>query len=263
MTTRDEIHAQLKALARSATRESRLEVAAGPIYVLASVTADERRVRCQVVSSAYLPRELKLDRAGGSRLRGLGYAKGNGQRNWTKHIGTTPAELDRFADEVVEVLTGVYACRADEVRTQLVHDDSEHPQNPELVEAMTALASDNGSEQARHRMYNALLNATFLVPLAPDVEDDADAGEEFLVLERLDGRPVYGVFTDWSSLQLWNPRTCPYVPVHGSELFQLAHDLSLAMLQINPRGNTGGQLYPHEVETLARAMAHWRRTHAN
>jgi hypothetical protein len=260
MTTPDEIHAQLRALAESVARESRLEVTAGPIYVLASITGRERHVRCEVVSSAYLPRERKLDSDGGSRLRALGYAKGKGQRNWTKRIGTSASELERFAEEVMDVFTNVYACPPADLRTRLVHDDTEHPENPELLEAMTALAADNGSERARHRMYNAMLNATFLVPLSPEADASADAGEEFLVFEQLDGRPVYGVFTDWTSLQLWEPRTWPYVPIHGSDLFQIAHELPLAMLQINPRGYTGGQLYAHEVETLARAVQHWKRT---
>jgi hypothetical protein len=261
VSARDEILAQLHALVGSVTRESRLEVVAEPVYVLASVGGDKRRVRCQVVSSSYVPREHKLDSEGGARLRALGYAKGGGQRNWLKEIGTSPTELERFADEAVDVLTGLYRRAPGDLSTRLVHDDTAHPENPDLIEAMTRLAGNNTDEQARVAMYNAMLNATFLVPLSPDVDDADDGGEEFMVLERVQGRPVFAVFTDWASLQLWNPRTCPYVPVHGSDLFQTLHDLSLSLLQINPRGNTGGQLFAHEVETLARAMKHWRSKH--
>lgn len=261
MATRQEILAQLQALTRSRARESRLEISADPIYVMVIGQEARREVRLEAVSSIYLPKAQKLTSERAMLLRRAGYQKGGASRNWARVAGTSDDELERIADELLELLTTAYAVDGEALQTRLTHDDTEHPQNAELVAAMTEIAGDSSNESKRVALYNAMLNATFLVPLDPDADDAADGGEEFHVLERIQNRPVFGVFTDWDALRLWKPRAWPYIPVHGSDLFQMLLEQSLASLDINPQGRTGGQLYAHEVETLARAVKHWKRKH--
>jgi hypothetical protein len=110
-------------------------------------------------------------------------------------------------------------------------------------------------------MYTELLNATFLVPLDPALDDDAEGSEAFVDFEaHSSGRPTLGAFTDWTSLRFWQPRGHAYWPIHGSALFEMALDRNPISMRINPDGDVGGELYAHEVEMLVRAVHSFRRS---
>nr|WP_255216084.1 SseB family protein [Pseudenhygromyxa sp. WMMC2535] len=119
-------------------------------------------------------------------------------------------------------------------------------------------------EDKRRAMYTELLNATFLVPLDPEVGDEVDGGDAFLNFEtHASGRPTLGAFSDWASLRLWEPRGWPYVPMHGSEVFELAHERQPVSFRINPNGDVGGELYGHEVEMLVQVVRDFRARRSN
>jgi hypothetical protein len=213
---------------------------------------------CETVASRFLPAQLKLSSERAAALRELGYHKRDGHPNWSREVPITAHDLSALSSEIEHILSGVYGVDASQLAARLIHDDTEHPANPDLLDAMRTIAGDNSDPSKRHRLYNAMLNATFLVPLDPDADDAADSGDEFFVFERLSERPVFGVFTDWASLRAWKPRTWPYLPVHGSDLFAILVEQSLAGLNVNPDGRVGWQLFHHEVETLAGAVRDWK-----
>ncbi len=256
----ERIFAALEALLESPARERRLVVAVGPVYLLSVARRGEDTIEQEAVSSASLPPELKLSSERGQLLRNLGFGKSSGRRNWKRRHG--PEQLAEIADQSVDILARVYGVEGSPT-IELIEDDSDHPENPTLLAAMRKVAKQR-DEPTRHAMYSEMLNATFLAPMDPAVDDDAEDSEALLALEiQASGRPTLAAFTDWNSLRLWNPRGCDYAPIHGGDLFGLAMDRDVASLRINPEGDVGGELHRNEVEMLVHAVASFRRRNSN
>lgn len=261
---RERILGALRHLAGTRVREARLIVEAGPVYLMSIARADRVELVQEAVASAALPPAHKLSSERGKIMRELGFGKrGGGRRNWTRAHGRDLASLERIAAESVDILARVYAAEAEELELEIVEDDNEHPQNPDLIAAMRVVAK-GWDEDKRRAMYTEMLNATFLVPLDEELDDGGDDPEAFISFEtHPSGRPILGAFTDWSSLRLWSPRGAAYVPIHGSELFELVLEREPVSMRINPGGDVGGELYAHEVEMLVRAVHTFRRRNSN
>lgn len=256
---RDRLLDLLEQLADSSAPEVRLVLEAGPVYLIWTAARGEPEVEHESVASTSLPPELKLTSERGKILRELGFAKRSGRRNWKRRHGRDRESLERSVDETLDILSRVYATDVPIVLS--LHEDTQlHPQNPSLIAAMRQVAK-GFDEAIRRALYTELLNATLLVPINPEHDEDAEGGEAFVDFETHagTGRPTLGVFTDWPSLRLWEPRGHEYWPIHGSELFEMALERNPVSLRINPEGDVGGELYAHEVEMLVRAVQSFRR----
>lgn len=253
---RERILDALEQLAASRAPEARLVLQSGPVYLVWVARREARELQQESVASNALPSAFKLSSERGKLLRELGFGKRSGRRNWTRQHTRERDALERVAEETVDILQRVYG--VDETIVLALHEDErEHPQNPELVSAMRAVAKRR-EDEVRRAMYTQLLNATFLVPIDPD-DEDAEGAEAFFAFETHQGdRPTLGVFSDWSSLRLWEPRGHDYWPIHGSVLFEMALERNPLTLRINPNGDVGGELYAHEVEMLVRAVESFR-----
>ncbi|PRP96176.1 SseB family protein [Enhygromyxa salina] len=243
----------LEQLAASRAREARLVLQAGPIYLVWIARAGDDQLEQESVSSTVLPPAYKLTTERGMLLRELGFAKPSGRRNWKRRHPRTRASLEEVVDQTLDILARVYA--VDQPILLALHEDPrDHPQNPGLIAAMREVAK--GWDEAKRRaMYSNMLNATFLVPINLEPDPDAEGSEAFHVFEtHPSGRPTLGVFTDWASLRLWEPRGHDYWSIHASRLFVMALERHPVTLQINPNGDIGGELYCHEVEMLVRAV---------
>lgn len=231
---------------------------AGPVYLVWTAQPHDDQLEQESVSSTVLPPEFKLSSERGKILRELGFAKRSGRRNWKRRHDRDRDSLERIVDETLDILRRVYGVDAPVVLA-LTEDADIHPQNPDLIVAMRQVAK-GWDEAVRRAMYTELLNATFLVPIDPELDDDAEGGEAFFDFETHEsGRPTLGVFTDWASLRLWEPRGHEYWAIHGSEMFAMALEREPVTLRINPNGDVGGELYAHEIEMLVRAVAHFRQ----
>lgn len=253
-----ELRDALTALQSSRFPESQVLIEQGPVY-LQFLRYHGGEVVFETVSSRFLPAEFKLSTGRAAKLRAYGFEKGSGI-NWQRYF--TRAECSQWnVDELVaecdEILTQVYASEG-ELNVQINHIEDEHPDNDDLVDAMRGVAT-NRSGEARHRMYNELVNSTLLIPVNPDAKEHDDTGDDFLVVDTLDGHPVFLAFSDWESLRRWNPRGWSYLPLHGSEFFELCLERDLGSVQINPRGEVGGELYRHEVEMLVEGVRTYRK----
>jgi hypothetical protein len=243
----------LEQLADSRAPEARLVLQAGPVYLVWVARRGDAELEQECISSTALPPEHKLSSERGMLLRELGFAKRSGRRNWRRRHPRARASLVQVVEETLDILTRVYAI--DQVIVLSLHEDSrEHPQNPALVAAMREVAK--GWDEAKRRaMYSNMLNATFLMPVDLEIDPDTEGSEAFFVFEtHPSGRPTLGVFTDWASLRLWEPRGYEYWPIHGSRLFGMAMERRPVTLRINPDGDIGGELYAHEIEMLVRAV---------
>jgi hypothetical protein len=256
---RDRLLDALEQLADSSAHEARLVLEVGPVYLVWTAARGEPEVEHESVASNSLPPELKLSSERGNILRQLGFAKRSGRRNWKRRHGRDRESLARCVDETLDILSRVYAIDAPIVLS--LHEDAQpHPQNPSLVASMRQVAK-GFDEAVRRAMYTELLNATLLVPIDPEHDEDAEGSPAFFDFETHagTGRPTLGAFTDWASLRLWEPRGHEYWPIHGSELFEMALERNPVSLRINPDGDIGGELYAHEVEMLVRAVQTFRR----
>jgi hypothetical protein len=252
----------LQRLTESRAREARLLVCAGPVYQLWVARRGVATLEQESISSNALPSEYKLSSERGQLMRELGFGKRSGRRNWKREHGNDHASLTQAAEQALDIFTRIYG--VDEPFTaELIEDDVEHPENPSLIAAMRKVAK-GWDEAIRRAMYTEMLNATFLVPIDPARGDEAEGAEAFVDFETHEsGRPTLGVFTDWASLRLWEPRGSAYWPIHGSSLFEMAMDRNPVTLRINPDGDVGGELYAHEVEMLVRAVRSVRKSTRN
>ena len=260
---RERLLAALSRLADSRAPEARLVLQSGPVYLVWIARRGAADLDQEGVPSAALPAIHKLSSERAKILRELGFHKRGGRRAWKRGVGGRDRDsLARNVDETLDVLARVYATGLP-FELELVEDAAEHPENPELVAAMREV-SKGFDEVKRRAMYTAMLNATYLVPLAVELDDDAEGSEAFHDFEtHSSGRPTLGVFTDWDSLRMWEPRGRDYWPIHGSELFEMAHERRPISMRINPNGDVGGELYGHEVEMLVRAVESFRRRNSH
>lgn len=252
----------LSALGLSRFPETQIVVEQGPVY-LQFLRSHGNQVLFESVSSSFLPAEFKLSSGRAAKLRELGFEKQAGA-NWQRTFSKSECsqwDVNQLVTQCEEILRDIYAAEGEISVTQRDLQD-DHPDNEDLVESMRAVAQTRSAE-ARHRMYTALVNATLLVPIDPDAEDDASDGEEFYVIDILDGHPVFLAFSDWPSLRRWSPRGFSYMPMHGSEFFELAIERDLGSVQINPRGEVGGELYRHEIEMLVEGVRNYRKMMMN
>jgi hypothetical protein len=258
-TARDRLLDALSRLADSSAPEARLVLEAGPIYLIWTAVLDQPEVEHESVASNSLPPEFKLSSERGHIMRTLGFAKRSGRRNWKRKHGRDRESLVRSVDETLDILQRVYAIEAP-IQLSLQEDTQIHPENPSLIAAMRQVAK-GFDEAVRRAMYTELLNATLLVPIRAESDEDDDVESTFVDFEThaATGRPTLGAFTDWASLRLWEPRGHAYRPIHGSVLFELALERNPVSLRINPNGDVGGELYAHEVEMLVRAVQTFRR----
>ena len=253
--------AALQRLCESRARETRLVVESGPVYLMWIARRGQAELEQESVASHGLPAAYKLSSERGQVLRDLGFGKRGGRRNWRRAHGRDRDTLARVATESLDILTRVYGAE-DPIAAEVVEDDNEHPENPDLIAAIRALAKARDDE-ARRAMYTELLNATFLVPIDPS-DDEAEGADAYVDFEtHSSGRPTLGAFTDWGALRLWQPRGHGYWPVHGSELFAQAIERRPVSFRINPDGDVGGELYLHEVEMLVEAVRAFRRRHSD
>lgn len=258
----NELREALAALQGSRFAESQVLVEQGPVY-LQFLRYHGGEVLFETVASRFLPPELKLSTGRAAKLREFGFEK-KGSVNWQRAFSKSECNqwnVDELVGQCQEILTNIYASEG-ELNVHVNHIEEEHPENEELVDSMRAVASTRSGE-SRHRMYTELVNATLIIPIDPDAGDEADEGEDFLVTDTLDGHPVFLAFSDWESLRRWSPKGWSYMPMHGSEFFELALDRDLGSVQINPRGAVGGELYRHEVEMLVEGVRNYRKKMMN
>lgn len=119
--------------------------------------------------------------------------------------------------------------------------------NERLVDRMRAVSSDR-TPRARNRLYHGLVSATLLVATdGPPEGADAPLARHGL----LGGRPVAVAYTDWSAATAHDARGPHVAPMLGMDLFPLLAARKMGSLKLNPAGPVGGELYGHELWTIA------------
>lgn len=249
--TRDRLVTSLQQLTTSGGADNRLVVAAGDYYVVIHGRLGASELVCEVVSNFYLGGPAELTPA---RLRSLGergYFERSGKNNLFRDVRLTgPDAHARLADELLALFAQIFGVEADAPASfDLQLGDPEPTRNPDLIRAMKALAVRRDMD-ARQRVYVAVMNAAFLMPVNPA----GRTPDEPLEVDRLGNFPVIAAFTEIDSLRLWQPKGWPFALVPGARLVPLAVSRRVGSLLINPRGNVGGELYINELESIEGAL---------
>jgi SseB protein N-terminal domain/SseB protein C-terminal domain len=142
----------------------------------------------------------------------------------------------------------------------------EEIENPELVRAMHAVATNDNAEN-RKQLYTAMLGAILLIPV-PEVPPElrpglqtAGQGFQLRVASFLDANqiPITVGFTDVEALRNWNPNTL-YIGLKAADLFRFLLGTNIQDLVINPVGpdqkmiRPGGRVKRAEIEQLANGV---------
>ncbi len=130
--------------------------------------------------------------------------------------------------------------------------------NPELVEALRAIAIEDTSKR-RRALYQALLSGILILP-APDeaidevgttemLEDEEPLG--FLTFENAAGETVLMAFTDEDAALTWEPEGLSYIGLRGLDVVLIAAEHKIAELVLNPGSDEMHRLRRSEIMTLA------------
>ncbi len=229
---------------------NRLVLQAGPAWFVLAAERGGRAVTVEAAPSAALPAPLTLDQV--QALRAAGFGSRPGRRALARHVAVDlPGAIPGLVDELLRLFREVYALGPEQAPTRaLTLGPRERADNPRLIQAMRGLAGKRDLH-ARHAVYGALLDATLLLAV--------DAAGEPVAVGDLEGWDVYGCFSGWDQLSLFDPRGIPYTALRGRELvLRLLERPRAGSLLINPRGDVGGELYRNELHTLQDAI--YRRT---
>ena len=231
---------QLQALRTQGGSGNRLVIQGQKAWLVVHGRKERAELRVVAASSAYLERKLSLAEVG--RLRAAGFENRPGRKALEWH---TELPAEELLPRLLELLEGLYG--ETELQGQLHLGEADMTSNERVDEAIRKVAKTR-SEQDRHGLYRALLDATLLLPMDPD-----GSPRSFGTLGSFQS---YAVFTDAQAVERFEPRGLPVRHMNGRELFPLlmGADLKTGSLLVNPQGQLGGELYRNELETLAKAV---------
>jgi len=243
---------QLRSLLGEGGNYNRLLVSRGDIYLHFIGTRGETDLVCEAVSNRYLPTAAKMTPEREALLEERGFSSQRKRRNPVRRFTISgDTSLASIADEAFELLALAYGVGHDEPLTMELHlGDADTTANIPLLRSMKKLARLRDMP-SRQSVYSGLLESDLLLLLDPSA-DPKD--KEPHVVERLQGFPVYAVFSDWNALRLWEPRGWPYTLISGAQLVSMAAERKIGSLMINPKGDIGGELLMNELAALAAAV---------
>lgn len=258
---RSRLHEALGELVAAKSRETRLCVAADHAYLYVVRTQESDGLVLHAPATHHLAGDHKLSQRGAQWLRTNGFSRPGGRRDFCRVLEHPPRPED-LARECAQILAQAYGVELATPTLRLEHDDRAHPSNDEVKDAMRTLAASRSHED-RLVLYNALVNATLLVPVDPEADDAADGPEVWINLDPSSDTPVFGVCTDWAQLRMWSLHASEYIPTPGAEFFEEFMETPSASLRINPEGSVGGELYRHEIEMIVKGIRRWHKKHAH
>lgn len=198
--------------------------------------------RWTVVVSAgrQLPEGVKLPAERAQLLYDQGFRQRTAASPYRLQVDPSP-----LSAQILDVFASVLETEAE--RADLRLGDAPTTVNERLVDRMRAAARDR-SVRARNRLYHGLVRAHLLVATQgpPSGADSALAQHG-----TLGARPVSTAYTDWHSALAHDARGPHVEPMRGMDLFPLLAARKAGALQLNPAGPVGGELYAHELWTIA------------
>jgi len=129
--------------------------------------------------------------------------------------------------------------------------DIQEPDNVRLIRAMK-MAARVRNDASRQKLYHAIVASNlWLAVKAPWSSETPLATEDIESAGDLQGRPSAAVFTSREYATKWRAEHQDFILMDGTDLFGALIKTTIGSVQINPAGPVGGELYRHEVETIA------------
>ena len=129
--------------------------------------------------------------------------------------------------------------------------DTPDPDNARLIRAMK-MAARLRDDSSRKRLYHALVSGELWFAVQGGWNASTPLTDENIVCAgELHGRPSAALFTAKEYALKWRAEHKEYVLMNGTDLFGALIQTKVGSVQINPAGPVGGELYRHEVETIA------------
>ncbi|MCB9548313.1 MAG: SseB family protein [Myxococcales bacterium] len=246
----DAIAAALARLQQEGGAANRLLLSSATGWVLVTAAPQSAKATVQVAAGRLLPGD-DLAAEHQQALLDAGFRRRSAADPWVAERAA--ADVDRLAAEALGLRDRLFG--PGDLDLQLGH--APRLENAALLDRMRVAGRDRDTA-SRNRLYHGLVRARLLVTLAqPATGPDLalrPAGD-------LHGEPVAAVFTDWDTLLRFDPRGLPAAVVPGIELFPLLASRRFVSVLVNPMGTVGGELYRHEVETIAVGCRRLSGTH--
>jgi hypothetical protein len=243
--------------------DNRLLIQAPKGWVLFSGRRGEPALTLEISAGRALPEGAALTAEQQQVLWDRGLRRARASDNFSRLEELKGAEhAGTLASEVLGWLSTLFGYEGP-ATVDLALGDFDPTENPGVVQLMQEQVNQRGDLKSRKRLWSRLMRATLLVPLkrAPAGEVGIGAELPLRVFGELGGAEVVGAFTDATALRAHDPRPLPYARLTGAQLFPLLAARRVASMLLNPGQGVRGELYRHEIETIAEAVQRTQGSH--
>lgn len=243
MTTADHIVADLRRLLTEGGDANYLMLSCDVYYVQLTGQPGNPGLHCEAVSDIFLPDDRPLSSDAVSQLEEIGFRRGSAEENFhCRFDASSEQALESIAATVLAIFERVYGCGPQtELEREIELGNIEHPDNPDLEEAIDDLL-DEDNDDTRYSLMSCLADAVLIVPVC---------GDDPLVITDEVGQQAVPVFTNRHEQLAWSPGDCSYRPVSGVELILWAQETAVPAIVFNPAGERALMLPLASIGDLA------------
>lgn len=206
------------------------------------------RALCEISSNKYLPERCKITSAQIDALKKLSYSQRRRQRSLGKLVAMSTSEQhEQCAAELNYIFEDILLTPCDQAKIHFHPNARNQLQNKELIKTMKE-ASKNRQQGVRFALYRALLNSRLLLLVE---KEGATVPMQTGTIAKF---PIFTCFTDYEAARCYDPKVGWLYETYAFEIFTSVRKLNVGTLQINPKGDIGGDLYQNEIDTLLQAV---------
>jgi len=200
------------------------------------------RMLLEVCSNKNLPREQELstDQIDHLHSLGLGPRRQGYSIGQLYNVGDSDDLVD-MANTINTIFTDVFKTAPEEIHTTIYPSPGIHLYNRILIGQMKKLARSK-EHQLRLNLYTTLIDTTLIALI-----DEHGALKKCDSISNFD---CFGVFTDEKHALQYDPRGQGLQEMSFLNVIQLAVQQNAGSLWINPKGETRGELYKNELDSL-------------
>ena len=200
------------------------------------------RMLMEVCSNKNLPREHAISESQMEQLHSLGLGKRRQGYSLGKLYNIEDSDgLVDIANTINSVFTTVFETSPQNIQTTICPSPSIHLYNRILIGQMNKLARSK-EHQLRLNLYTTLIDATLIA-----LVDDNGALKKCDTISNFD---CFGAFTDEKHALQYDPRGQGLKTMPMINIIQLAVQQNAGSLWLNPKGETRGELYKNELDSL-------------
>ena len=206
------------------------------------------RALLEISSNTYLPKDNLLSEAQKTQLSDLSFTQRRRKRSLGKLVSIANAtHYDQLITEISYVFEDIFKVQTSQLVITFTPNARHALKNKELLQSMKKM-SQSKQHSLRIALYKTLLNSSLLL-LSTKAKP-----EHPLQTGQIMQYPVFTCFTDYEAARCFDPRVGHLKEMYAYQIFKSVWDLNVGSLQINPKGDIGGELYRNEVETLIQAV---------